>query len=312
MQPLVIAGVVIHRVVVPHPLLGLAHELEHRGVIATAMSAIDWDRPTQIPTVAEPGKLPPGSGGAILNAIAARAVAAGVPALRYAGPYPTAALWRALARSFHTDADEAAFTADALGRALRLARDELPIEFRPAPHERRAIACGFVEWRDGPLRAVIDNAAYERGGSPARLVAIETGWAAELWFGDAAWSRVAELGEDGALVAGPWPIERVASDVVGREFPVALRAALAELVSDAVPAVLAADARSAIADRPIVWADLGARTARARPERGGFEVHAALWVRIAPLGLARLALAIAEALAPIVASALVAEITAPA
>jgi hypothetical protein len=42
-------------------------------------------------------------------------------------------------------------------------------------------------------------------------------------------------------------------------------------------------------------ADLGARAAAERS--GGFAVHAALWDRIGPLGLARLALALAEALA---------------
>ena len=135
--------------------------------------------------------------------------------------------------------------------------------------------------------------------------------AAELWFGDAVCARVAELGDDGALVAGPRPIAaRRERHRRHASFPPALRAALAELVADAVPAVLAADVRTAIASRPLVWADLGARTARARPARGGFEVHAALWERIAPLGLARLALAIAEALAPIATSALVGEITA--
>ncbi|MGE5183811.1 MAG: hypothetical protein ACM31C_17195, partial [Acidobacteriota bacterium] len=73
-----------------------------------------------------------------------------------------------------------------------------------------------------------------------------------------------------------------------------------ELVAEAVPAPLAADARAIVAARPLVWADLGTRAARATSER--FEVHAALWERIAPRGLARLALALAEALAPLAAS----------
>jgi hypothetical protein len=62
----------------------------------------------------------------------------------------------------------------------------------------------------------------------------------------------------------------------------------------------------------IAWADLGARAAAERP--GGFAVHAALWDRIAPLGLARLALALAEALAPVVAASIArrAAVTAPA
>jgi hypothetical protein len=56
----------------------------------------------------------------------------------------------------------------------------------------------------------------------------------------------------------------------------------------------------------VCWADLGARAARELPGNGaGFVVHAALWDRIAPLGLGRLALALAEALAPVVAAAVV-------
>ncbi|MBA3391442.1 MAG: hypothetical protein H0T89_02305, partial [Deltaproteobacteria bacterium] len=57
---------------------------------------------------------------------------------------------------------------------------------------------------------------------------------------------------------------------------------------------------------PVRWADLGARAARAEPD--GLVVHAALWQTVGPLGLGRLALALAEALAPVVTTALVAEI----
>ena len=43
--------------------------------------------------LAEPARLPLGAGGAVLNVIALLARHAGIAALRYAGPYPTAALW---------------------------------------------------------------------------------------------------------------------------------------------------------------------------------------------------------------------------
>jgi hypothetical protein len=91
--------------------------------------------------------------------------------------------------------------------------------------------------------------------------------------------------------------------VIGREFPPALRGALAELGAEAVPAPLAADAHALCAAQALRWADLGARAAREAPD--GFAVHAALWDRIAPLGLGRLALALAEALAPAVTAAVV-------
>jgi hypothetical protein len=88
--------------------------------------------------------------------------------------------------------------------------------------------------------------------------------------------------------------------VIGRDFPAELRDAIAELVADAVPALVAADARTVVAATPITWADLGVRAAR-KTERG-FAVHAAIWERVAPHGMTRVALALAEALAPVVTS----------
>jgi hypothetical protein len=304
---LVMTHIVVEGAVVDHPLLGLAHIVGN-----TAMSALDWARPQEIPAMAEPGRLPPGVGVAILNVIAVLARRAGVSRLRYAGPYPTAALWRSLARSFRCGADEAAFTADALTRALQVARDPIAIDFVPAPHERIAIAGGFVELRDGLERVVIDGLGYEPGGSPARLVpgadrsapdaADQAARHCEIWFGDAPYARVATLTADGQLIARH-AIPACASAVVGRVFPDALRLAIAELVADAVIAPLAGAARAAVTGSVLRWADLGGHAARAEPD--GFAVHAALWDRIAPLGLGRLALALAEALAPVVTLAVV-------
>jgi hypothetical protein len=298
---LAVPGAVVHGAVITHPLLGAAH-----AVAGTAMTAVTWARPAELPALAEPGRLPPGAGGAILNTIAVLARRAGVPRLRYAGPYPTAALWRALARSFRcdaSDASEAAFTAGGLERALRVAREPIAIDFVPAPNERIAIAGGFVELRDRLERAVIDGITYEPGGSPARLVERDGHHHAEIWFGDAPYARVASLAPDGSLIAGPHAIPPCASPVLGRAFPPALRDAIAELVAEAVPAPLAGPARALCAAQPLRWADLGPRAAGAGDD--GFAVHAALWDRIAPLGLGRLALALAEALAPVVTLAAV-------
>jgi hypothetical protein len=305
-----VAGATVDGATFQHPLLGPAH-----AVGDTAMTALDWARPTEIPAIAEPSRLPPGAGGAILNTIALLARAAHVAALRYAGPYPTAALWHSLARSFHTSAAESSFTAGALDRALRVARDPIPIDFAPAPHDRLAIPSGFVELRARPERVVLAGIAYTPGGSPARLVDAPSepsepgreGQAAgshcEIWFGDTCYARVATLATDGSLLAGPRPIPSCTSPVLGRAFPAPLREALAELIADAVPPPLADDARALCASAALHWADLGARAAREQPD--GFAVHAALWDRIAPLGLARLALALTEALAPVVAAAVV-------
>jgi hypothetical protein len=269
---------------VSHPLLGDAHVIEHAGRPITAMTAIDWDHPTRIPAIAAPGKLPPGAGSALLDELARRATRP----LRYAGPYPTPGLYRALLRSFRASADEATFTKDLLQRAATLARSEIPVDFTPAPHTRIDNPHGHAEVRDGVERVVIDGIAYEPAGSPARL----DGLHAEVWFGDEPWARVATFDAAGALVSGPHAIPRADSKVLGTPFPPALLSALSSLVAELVPLALPVELRS------VTWADLGARAARRREQ--GYEVHVALWERLAPHGMARLALALAEALAPVV------------
>jgi hypothetical protein len=303
---LVIGDIVVSRDVVSHPLVGTAHVIEHDGRVLTAMSALDWERPSRIPTIADPGKLPPGAGSALLNTIAQLAERGGVTALRYAGPYPTPALYRSLLRSFRASADESTFTAGVLDRAIRLAHDEVPVDFSPAPHERVAIDRGFVELRDELERVVIDQVSYEPAGSPARLVQTGAGFAAELWFGDAAWARIAELDPRGHVVSGPCAPPPLVSRVIGERFPQPLRAAIAQLVADVVPEPLARDASDLVTRSELTWADLGARAARY--DTSGLQAHAALWERIAPLGLGRLALALAEALAPVVVQAIVRDV----
>jgi hypothetical protein len=297
---LTVPGAVIHGDLVDDPLFGKAHVIEG----ATTLSAIDWARPTEIPAIAAPGKLAPGAGGLIMNTLALLAQRAGVTELVYAGPYPTPALFRTLLRSFRTQATEAAFTADLVARAARVARDPLPLPFVPAPHRRVALPGGHVELRDGLERAVLAGASFERAGSPARLVEREDGIHAELWFGDAPWADIATLSTDGALRAGPHPLPACTSDVLGKEFPLPLRAAIGELVAEVVPAPLADAARALLVSEAVRWADLGARAATHTTR--GFEVHAVLWERVGPHGLARLALALAEALAPVVTTAIVA------
>jgi hypothetical protein len=279
---LAVGDLVIDCDVVIHPLLGDAFIIcNAAGEPLTAMSAVDLDRPTEIPAIAEPALLPHGSGALLLNLIAKRAP----HPLRYAGPYPTPALYRSLLRSFRASGDEDTFCHDVMDRALRLARDPIPIEFTPAPHERVTFERGFVEVRDGAERAVIDRVSYE-------LVAGR----AETFFG----IHVATFSPTGALVEGPYPIPAFASDVIGKEFPAELRELLGELVP--VPGALAHAASVLLSRRTLAWADLGALPAR--ESATGFEVHAAIWQP--ERGMDRVAIAIAEALAPVVTRTIVA------
>lgn len=297
--------------VVEHPLLGDAHIILHDGDPLTAMSAIDWDRPTRIPTVAEPRKLPRGTGSLLLNEISLRAERAGVKALRYAGPYPTPALFATLLRSFRTDASEAVFTADVLGRALRLARDELAIDFVPAPFLRRATAYGSIDVRDGIERAIVDRVLYDREGSVGSLAHLTSrddgGVDAVLAFGGVVWARTATLSDEGALTGAVQPIPPLASDVIGKSFPRELKEQFAALVADAVPAPLAHDARTVILARPVVWADLGWRAAAIDGE--GFALHAGWWTHLAPRGIRDFALAVSDALATVITQRILTEVT---
>jgi len=292
---------------IDHPVLGRAHRIavaEADGALrpVAVCGAVDWAHPTHIPPVDQPGALPSGAGTAILNLIALAAARASVARLRYAGPYPTAALWASLRSCFTPlgGATEADFTAGAIERAARGDRTEIAVDFAPAPFERIAVSPRvFVQCRDGLERAVIDDDAYDRGGALRRLCARDGGWSAEVWFGDAPWAEVARFAADGELTAGPHPLPALDSGVVGRELPIALRAALAELVAELVAAPLGDAARQSLVETPVVWGDAGARAARDRGDH--LIVHAMLWERLAPHGLGRVALGLAEALAPLIA-----------
>jgi hypothetical protein len=300
-----VAGLSVDPDVVEHPLLGDAHLILRAGEPITAMSAIDWNRPTRIPTVAEPRALPRGSGSMLMNEIAVRAQRAGVPALRYAGPYPTPALFTTLLRSFRTDASETEFTADVLGRAMRLARDEMPIDFVPAPFERRGMPYGSIDVRDGIERATINGVLFDREGSVGSVARLD-GTAAVLAFGEAVWTTIATLAEDGALVGEVQPIPALHSDVIGKSFPRELKEQFAALVADAVPAPLAHDARQVILARPVVWADLGWRAAAIQDD--GFALHAGWWTHLAPHGVAAFALAVSDALATVITQVILDEV----
>jgi hypothetical protein len=93
----------------------------------TVCEAVRWEAVDRIPVLAEPGRLPPGAGGAVLNLLATLAADQGRPALRYAGPYPTETLFLTLLEAFRYEGDPA----DPL--AAFMSGD---LAWRPAPHAR--------------------------------------------------------------------------------------------------------------------------------------------------------------------------------
>ncbi|MGH7356380.1 MAG: hypothetical protein ACRELS_17620 [Candidatus Rokuibacteriota bacterium] len=119
----------------------------------TSFEALDWRAVDRIPALAEPARLPPHGGTALLNLIAALAADQGRSHLAYRGPWPTEALFLALLESFrYEDAPDplAAFSAGGLS-------------WMPAPHARVFSPEGaMVQIRDRVEKVVWDGRAYHR------------------------------------------------------------------------------------------------------------------------------------------------------
>ncbi|MBZ0237389.1 MAG: hypothetical protein K8M05_34040, partial [Deltaproteobacteria bacterium] len=154
----------------PHVLFGSAHPVIVGGTPVTWMGAVEWARPALIPPIEHPARIPGGAGTTILNVLARLAREAGIETVRYAGPYPTSALWQSLLQSFRTDGDEAAFTAGALERAARADMTPVDVALAPAPFERVTGAV-TVQLREEVERVTVRGDTYVRGDGVRRLVA---------------------------------------------------------------------------------------------------------------------------------------------
>ena len=283
---LLIAGRAYH-----HAVLGPATAIERRTaagaprVALASMAAIDWARPGRIPAIDAPRALPAGAGTMVLDLIALAASRAGVASVRYDGPYPTHALWTSLRQCFEPSGPERAFPA---------------VDLAPAPSERVWLDDRiWIQLRERLERVAIDGRDFGAPPAARRLVpdGDEGGWAAELWIGDARWAQVARFDARGELVAGPHEPPELDSNVLGHDFPPPLRAALADLVAgDSTPA-LGASIRAIVTGAPMRWAHTGLDLARA--DGDAILIHAILWDRLAPLGMDRLALGLAEAIGPV-------------
>jgi hypothetical protein len=151
-----------------HPLWGASDRIVgEAGGLLTVAAAVDWDRIAFIPALADPTRLPPGAGSAILNLLAGLAAGQGVTSLRYRGPYATEQLFWTLAESFRFDAAEP----DPLGcfldgaEAAFLAGElrEAPLDWMPAPHERLWPDEGLcVQLRDGVEKVAWEGRTYYR------------------------------------------------------------------------------------------------------------------------------------------------------
>jgi hypothetical protein len=130
----------------------------------THCAAVDWACVDAIPPLAEPARLPPGAGTAVLNLIAALAVDQGRVSLAYRGPYPTEQLFLALLESFHWVPDDAPASSQVSGAPHPLARFMAGgLRWSPAPHTRDYAPGGvYVQSRERVDKLVWRGRAYYR------------------------------------------------------------------------------------------------------------------------------------------------------
>jgi len=111
------------------PRWGVSDRLRVGDVALTHFAAVDWAAVDAIPVLAEPARLPPGAGTAVLNLVAALAADQRRTSLAYQGPYPTEQLFLALLECFRWHA--APEIDDPLGAFMAGG-----LAWAPAPHAR--------------------------------------------------------------------------------------------------------------------------------------------------------------------------------
>ena len=234
-----------------HPVWGASDRLvrlegDPVPELLTVCEAVGWDRIAAIPAVADPTRLPPGAGTAVLNLLAGLAEDQGQAPLRYQGPYPTEQLFWALVESFRFDgavADpvavftggvEATFSGTLPGGRRgesgggggpgdtgTPARPHAPpVDWTPAPHERRLPAPGLgVALREGVITVTWQGRAYHRPEIQGlrrrehRVVREVDGpdghprYVASLWALDRALEDHWILDPAGDVLAGPLPVD---------------------------------------------------------------------------------------------------------
>src|SRR5262245_18412944 len=157
-----------------HPLWGHSDRLV--GLTAageptplTLAGAVRWSAVDTIPPVAEPTRLPSGAGAALMNLLAVLARDQERRVLRHRGPYPTEQLFWSLTESFRCAPGPeslARFLAEAEATFARGALVEVPVDWAPAPHERRFHPGGLlVQLRDGVERINWQGRSYYRAES---------------------------------------------------------------------------------------------------------------------------------------------------
>lgn len=286
-----------------HPMFGLCDTVTlGEGQPLARFQAVDWADPAHIPPLDRPGALPSGAGTAILNLLAQQAQLRGRAALRYRGPYPTGALFDALADCFRPQGDVNTtfhrFTEQVELAATTGEMTEPPVDFVPAPFERVWFEAGVcVQLRAGVEKVYIGGRAYARATVGARrLKRTETGTTALVEIGGEPWAEVLRLDEQGNLIEEPKPLPLVDSPALGRPLPDSIRAALVDALPPRAPALMQPALRQVLTTTPITWGDPGDDVAAIRDNT--IVLHAVLLERLVGRSPAEILTAIALAIEP--------------
>jgi hypothetical protein len=241
---------------------GASDLISRDGRPLTRFAALDWTRVDRIPPLAEPARLPPGAGTAILNLLARLALEHGVDRLRYDGPYPTEALFVALLESFRY----VPASGDPL--AAFMAGD---LAWRPAPYTAAVEAHGaWVQSRDGRVEKIVaDGRAYYRpdwqdlSRRGTRVVRDEAGTTrGSLVLLEHVVEDHVVLGPDGAVLAMP-PPRPDGAQVIAWE-PALVAGLVATVVAlSALP--LAAALRAAASALVVEWGPVDRDLVRVEP-----------------------------------------------
>ncbi|HEX6211367.1 MAG TPA: hypothetical protein VF136_11355 [Methylomirabilota bacterium] len=246
------------------PRWGVSDLLRHGGAPVTHAAAIDWERVEVIPPLAEPARLPPGGGTAVLNLVAALADDQRCASLAYRGPYPTEQLFLALLESFHPRPGEtspgppdpdllAAFMASGL-------------RWSPAPHARAFAPGGvYVQSRERIEKLAWRGRTYYRPDwhdvqrhTTHRVHDVGRHVHGSLWALDAALEDHLVLAPDGRVLAAGLPAPEA-----GPRRPLAapLMAGVVAVVVAASAPPLAASIRAVAAPLALEWAPLSGEIA---------------------------------------------------
>jgi hypothetical protein len=256
------------------PLLGICDSLGWDATEPVArVAAIRWQSPQWIPAIDRPGALPSGAGTAILNALAICAERAGVQALRYRGPYPTAALFDSLHASFSVQGDvERAFErfTEPLSETSRSGECQVnDVRFIPDPHAwHRPQPEVCVQLRRGLDRVYLWGQAFSPLSTIGRrLVPAGSDWVARFDLGPLTGPTLARFNAKGALLKGPSPIPATQSPLLGQPLAAELRRALAQALPPRAPPLLQPALRLVLERIAIVWADTGLSVAQSDGQR---------------------------------------------